>query len=224
MLPPDFKWPHTQDSRRPLAFICQINLQETLGLPGLPESGLLTFFADVFDSTNGWPVERDRFAVYYFESIAELEERDYPQPLANNGYLNARRLGFIPFYDFPDDRWADLHVLPKAESESLDWFLDEHHPISQDRMKLLGHPRSVQSHPALEAVLLREYPGKWEAYVKHKSSIDEQAKEWILLMEAYAPYLGLSDFWGDAELYFLIPKDRLAERDFSIVQLIMQNT
>lgn len=224
MLPPDFIWPYTRESRRPLAFICQINLQETFGLPGLPESGMLTFFVDVFDSTNGWPLEKDRFAVYYFESIAELEERNLPESLAGNPNLNPRRLGFIPFYDFPDDRWADLLVLPKAESEALDWFLDEHHPVSQDRMKLLGYPRSVQAHPTLEAVLLRRYPGKWDAYIKHKSRIDEQAKEWILLMEAYAPYLGLSDFWGDAELYFLIRKDRLAALDFSAVQLIMQNT
>ena len=43
-------------------------------------------------------------------------------------------------------------------------------------------------------------------------------------MQAYAPYLGLGDFWGDSDVYFLIEKERLAEGDFSAVQVVFQNT
>ena len=224
MLPVGFSWPSDPASQRPLAFLCQINVAQVLGLPDLPEKGLFSFFADVYDSENGWAMEAGRFTVYFFDDPDSLVETDFPDALPINADVNMKALGFIPYYDFPDYAWQELFNPPASIKNTLDWLTEGREYISNNRIQILGYPKSIQSYVGFDAVMTRDYPGDWSAYEQHKAEINEKSKSWVLLMQAYAPYLGLGDFWGDSDVYFLIEKERLAEGDFSAVQVVFQNT
>ncbi|MCC7504539.1 MAG: DUF1963 domain-containing protein [Saprospiraceae bacterium] len=224
MLPAGFSWPLEAANQRPLAFLCQINVAQAQGLPGLPEKGLFSFFADVYDSENGWAMQAGRFAVYFFDNPESLKETDFPDALPINADVEMKALGFVPYYDFPDYAWIDQYKPPAPTAGTLEWFTENHDYLSNHRMQLLGYAKSVQNYVGFDAVMVRDYAGRWAEYEQHKAEITEKSKNWVLLMQVYAPYLGLEDFWGDAEVYFLIQKEHLEKGDYSAIQVVFQNT
>lgn len=100
-LPSDIAWPCSSEHGEPLAFICQIDLTQLVGLDArarLPRRGMLYLFSICDnDAAYGWEIGPDTSAVVYAESqaaLGSLAPRAWPQRLPAHCRLVEQELAF----------------------------------------------------------------------------------------------------------------------------------
>lgn len=235
-VPPGFEWPRNQG--RAMEFLLQVNLEEAAphDVEGkLPKRGLLSFFYDTGEQPWGFdPKDAGCARVMYVEDISGLERvADVPTPEGE----------FVPADWRPDEFVAALRLgsvltIPSVEEDEVDalgiddeydeltegwvdawWGTDDERPMTW----LLGHPHLEQGPMQVQCEAASS-----GIDMGGSTPIDEGALErarsrkdrWCLLLQ-----LDSDDgaMWGDCgKLYFWIPAEDLASRDFSQVWLVLQ--
>ncbi len=226
-LPLNFDWPRAANGRA-LAFIAQINLSELPKNEELPHEGQLLFFMDLYGSTNGWPMEPDRNRVVFFENTEGFDLTDFPIDLPLNADFEPILLTFNSFYDLPDDRWTELfddEDLPKKAGYSNFWNeINNTDGLFAHGPKLLGWPKCVQGDVGLDLEMSLSYRNDWTVFELKKVEITRRALQWRPLFQFSAADIGLSDQFGDPEIYFLLKSADLQTRRFERSGLVMQGT
>ena len=220
-LPEDLEWPAWKD--RPLDFLAQINLAEVAGFgldTGLPQSGLLLFFADTLHCAGLTPSDREGFRVIWTED--DVQPRAVPE---GNEHFPCGRVALCVETSVPaigDPRLPEEDVA----DEDFDAFHDVRDEFSnRGGHQLLGLADSIQL--AVERDTVHAVHGcttetggfdgdKWQA-VKHEVS------DWRLLLQINTDE-DLDMMWGDAgKLYFTIRRDALSQPDTENTWFTFQN-
>ncbi len=226
-LPNNFVWPRTAEGH-PLLFVGQINLEHLPANEDLPATGILSFFLDVYGSTDSWPMEAGRHHVCFFEETVNCALSDFPDDLPLNADFEALPLQFTPAFNLPDDRYTEIFSEEEMpEKEMYEPFLNEvcYEPVfSPGGSKLLGWPQCVQGYVGADATVWLDYKGDFEAYQEKEAEALVAARQWRLLFQCEAGQMGLEDQLSDAGFYFLIKEDDLRNRDFSRTALVVQAT
>jgi uncharacterized protein YwqG len=221
------KWPEIEEGK-PLLFIGQINLSDLPKNEELPSTGLLSFFIDVYGSTNSWPMQKGRSYVHYSSEIIDHKLHDFPENLILNEDFQSISLYFKRGFDLPDDRYFELFDdSEKPEKGIYDDFsteIREELGFFPSENKLLGWPRCIQGYVGAEAVVYQDFNGDWNQYQENENQIKLSARDWRLLFQFEANQIGLGDQFEGACVYFLIKENDLKSGDFSKTALIMQCT
>ena len=237
VVPDDFLWPYYEGEsyidekpvNRPLAFLAQINLQDTALLDKdniLPKSGILCFFYEL--KTQRWgfdPKDKGSARVYYFPDTATLSVADFPQELDDEYRLPEYALSFEQNISIPCDEPYGLYF--KCTGFDLESLLKENGLEWWGDSKLLGYPFLIQNPMEGECeTVTRGYgcgdPKDLAEISKEEGEdIKEKSKEWVLLFQMRGIDQRLS-FGDDGNIYFWIKKQDLANHDFSNVWLILQ--
>jgi uncharacterized protein YwqG len=223
-LPSLLRWPEWQE--RPLPFLAQIRLSDIAPLDyanELPHSGMLYFFFDE-EALETYPPTRESWHVIYANSnfaypqhlpVSSEELRIYPTcslefsnrltlPPFESRYLENLGLSYNAFErNAPPEQRKEADAYIELEQQLEAFYENEtlHH-------QLLGHPFQIQGDLLWECQQDTGYAG--------------DPTDWRLLLQ-----IDTDDdagvMWGDVGiLYFYIPQQALAARDFSQVHLIMQ--
>lgn len=235
-------WPRRGE--RPLMFLAQFNLADLPKphiQPGLPASGLLSFWYDTADEPWGYdPKHRGSFQVLYTDAPTDqLRRTDLPEfirgdldhdphwdwkpfqecairtsePFDYN--LNRLKEELYEAGDAGDDECQDL-------AERLDDILSE----SDGCHRLLGWADQIQGEMASECQLVSNgiYLGGDQPIDQARA--DELAPgvaDWTLLLQLDTDDDGPEWMWGDCgRLYFWIRKQDLARADFSNIWGVLQ--
>jgi uncharacterized protein YwqG len=224
LLPEEFVWPRTE-SGQALLFVAQINLSELPVASELPQTGLLSFFIDMYGASEGWPVEAGRHRVLYFPDVMQLQPAPFPTDLQINADFESLRLQFDPCFDIPDDRWTETFLA--EEKELYDAFYSEF--IEMDNLylsgvRLLGCPRCVQGYVGTEIVMRTQYNNDWEQYHLQETAVKAAIQPWRPLFQFRADQVGLGDILTDPEVYFMIQEADLAALCFEGTEVCLQGT
>ena len=216
-LPRGMQWPawtNPQGERRPMIFFVQVDLADAAKAApaplGLPDSGLLSFFADYsVDGVEGimglYSYEQKGIAVIHSQAGTELQRMKSPvnpQPSA--------ALAMIPMWTWAHEAQEGMR-LSREEYEALDvleqtyegeilklagqWRLDGRHQLG-------GHANFIQ-HPVEEEVV-QTTNGCFDAgnfdHAKWEASKD-QVKDWRLILQIDSDDT-LDLMWGDAGMLY----------------------
>jgi uncharacterized protein YwqG len=223
-LPVSATWPCTLKDE-PLAFLAQINLSDTVfdGYDfGLPQSGMLYFFYDAHEAPWGHLKEDgDKFKCIFIENDLDLARKDFPYYPVLSTYP-ACALTFSIAYGLP-------HLECDYISEQL--LREEHNPYLDASVSNVARPTKLMGHPNCEQgpVMERDCAMATNGYVwadlatpAIKLTVDEQAKEWMLLFQLYSERVA-DMCWGDVGfLYFWIRKADFAQRRFDRCWMVLQ--
>ena len=238
-----FEWPYYEGTtyddpvpkNRPLSFMAQINLKEVApfdkkGL--LPDSGILSFFYEMYTQTWGFdPADKGSARVYYFPDEDSLNLEDFPEDMEDDFKCPEFSVEFEEHVSMPDcSEFPDRYDL--GWEENIDCLSKAGYEIDEggNVTKLLGYSDTIQ-HPMYEqceAVTRGWRRGNKEDIAKipdkEKADIRANASEWMLLFQ-----MGTVDsddyelMFGDSgHIYFWIKKNDLAARNFDNVWLILQ--
>ncbi|HET7419325.1 MAG TPA: YwqG family protein [Candidatus Dormibacteraeota bacterium] len=207
-------WTNPQGKRRPMIFFAQVDLAEAARVApapmGLPESGLLSFFADyAVDGVDGilglYSYEQQGVAIVHSPAGADLRRMKSPvkpQPSA--------ALAMLPAWSWVHETPADVD-LPDVEFDALDAFEHDYENELRrsagqwhvnGRHQLGGHATFIQ-HPVEEEVVQALngcYDGgkfdrdRWKA-------VAHQVKDWRLILQVDSDS-GLDLMWGDAGMLY----------------------
>jgi uncharacterized protein YwqG len=210
-LPESVEWPQFADGR-PLAFLAQINLGEVAAvgkLPGLPESGLLSFF-----SVFGWQVEDDADPQLPPGKYDYSWTRVLYHPNNQNAYQRRRtpagvnafkpaKVEFVPVICFP------THTKEPAVAK-LGWKRDVKDKYDDFVMAYNGARGHQMGNPARN--LLLGYADYEQDFVKEVADEDLQ----LLFQLASDENAGMC--WGDGGfVYFWVGSKDLARKKFEKV-------
>ena len=204
-LPTNFEWPTWEEG--PLDFLAQIDLTQIDTSFGLPDNGVLVFFADVDACFGLSQKDKDGFRIVWTD--AELERRPAPEDaerfacgrIAFRNHLSVPPLGAVAV--------GDVDV-PDEEADALDDIRREFG--GYEAHQLLGHADFIQ-HPIEEETVQAITgcsTGGAGFDTKLWAKVKDQTKDWRLLLQIASD--GELDYmWGDAGLlYFAIRRDALA--------------
>lgn len=239
-LPPGTPWPRRGE--RPLMFLAQFNLADLPKpdvQPGLPASGLLSFWYDTADEPWGFdPKDRGSFQVLYTDAPTDqLHRTDLPEfvrgdldhdphwewkPFSECGIQTSGPL------DYNLDRLKeDLYDADNDESQDLAERLDDMLSEPKGFHRLLGWADTIQGEMTLNCQLVSNgiYLGRAipEADKARADQLATGAPDWTLLLQLDTDEDGPGWMWGDAgRLYYWIRKQDLARADFSNVWGVLQ--
>ena len=226
-LPQSHEWPIDPEGK-PLAFLCQVALEETPIVSrklGLPHHGALFFFFCQDQSYGGdFPDHAPGWRVLYLPETPSAAPRPPPSGLKPKSIYKAAALGYseVETYRPPRDgeleglgistddylaflesreRPSPLHLMGGCPDNLHDLDMEERCELASNGIK--PHDRKAYNSP--EGVAIRERPRDWKLLLQLDS--DDQA--------------GMN--WGDGGmLYFWIRASDLAAKDFSKVWMIAQ--
>ena len=252
MLPEDFSWPYYegetwdgQKAKRPLAFICQINLSEASVYDTdnlLPDHGILAVFYELATMKWGYdPEDRGCVRVYYFENTEKLVKTAPPSGIED---MNGDTV-IIP--EFSADLSGEINV-PSVDEYNSDYrfwsdrLYDDYEKAAsmlgastvEDPSvihKLLGYANLLQDDILSQCELVSRgyYLGDGEYRKKITAEEYEDAlahrDDWMLLLQLGT--IGSNPdsemMWGDMGcLYIMIRRSDLSNRDFSRIWLVLQ--
>ncbi|MFT3770412.1 MAG: YwqG family protein [Minicystis sp.] len=244
-LPPLVPWPSS--GKRPMTFAAQLDLAELAQLPAareLPRDGLLSFFYNPFPETDfqshiAYPVR-----VLYSPAGEMLERRATPPEgdrrpeisVAPRALANTMPPMESPFYEalLPIEKVMKFRgALAQQEpfEDPLAGLPQYAHSYSGDdddgeeRHQVLGYCHPFQGDPYVEAEV-HAAGRNWDGWVEGSREAVEtarRARRWRLLLQLDAMHERELLFEQDGGyLYFLIPEDALAERDWSRVWCVLQ--
>ena len=239
-LPPGWEWPLGKPGQNgqahPLGFLAQIDLSEATVFDVrklLPRSGYLYFFYDCQRTPWGFdPADRGLWTVRHFDGDRKLLSRaEVPAGFEDGSLFNECALTFGAELTLPADGAAPLLALRMSEEEkeryveltdALHGCCDEAHWSN----RLLGLPDAVQDpnmHVNCQLAANGVYVGDPSGYQDPRvPALAADAGKWHLLFQLDSVDEAAM-MWGDCGmLYFFIESDRLAERDFSNVWLILE--
>ncbi|WP_165164705.1 DUF1963 domain-containing protein [Corynebacterium qintianiae] len=234
-LPKGAEWPAGPGGMS-YAFIAQINLAELRDAvgdaPGLPESGLLSFF---WDPEGGYDAAPENSRVIYTPD-GELERLAFPEGLnalhestaeyseagSSAAYAPPQPVSFYRGLAMPtSDVWVpeheqklgdlddDNHPMAATMDEFLEFLAESTYFQYPDwkRYQILGAPCAIQPDPRIDA----------------NGGRPEGRLDWLLLLQVP---LAAWEIQGGAEgdLYFLAHKDDVEKRYFSNVRVVYQQT
>lgn len=225
-LPSTILWPEWEDE--PLPFLAQLCLEDIASYDygnELPHSGMLYFFFNDRALETYPPTRASWQVIYYDGDLSHLERKPFldeeqtAYPACAVEF--ASRLTLPPFESLYIERLglsydafqpgAPIEQRKEADVyRKLDQHLDALYGSVAPHHQLLGHPYQIQGDLLKECQQDTQYEG---------DPIDWQ----LLLQIDTDDEAGM--IWGDVGvLYFYIPRQALAQRDFSQVHVIMQCT
>lgn len=244
-VPHDFVWPRYSGKsydnitkERPLAFLAQINLEETGRFDTeklLPETGILSFFYEVMSMPWGFsPEDNGSAKVYYFPRKEELIPMDIPDDIDEEVVMPEfsvtfkKQISLPEAEDFPDEatdmefEWEDYDEC----REECGYSCDEWGEVT----KLLGYPDTIQSSMEEECeALARGFrqgcPEDFAAIPKDiMKEMKEKSKGWMLLFQMGTIESDDMEYmFGDCgHIYYWIRKQDLEHHNFEQIWLILQ--
>lgn len=224
-LPSDLSWPEW-DGRK-LDFIAQINCSK---LPkgaadlGLPSKGMLWFFYDLMSQPWGFdPKDRGAWRVVYQDMSSNDTGNFVGTSVENIGTTKYMRLiREITFSTNTDEIFGKVNATEQDienYKEILEALYDEDTKLS----RLGGYPDEIQGDIRFNANAASNgyYSGGTTINEKYYK-IENQEKEWVLLLQVDSDdSLGL-EFGDMGRLYFCIERNRLIAQDFSNVWVVLQ--
>jgi len=234
-LPVGSEWP-VHPGGLPYAFIAQINLRELVeavgDAPGLPSSGLLSFFWDPEDGYDAVPAcsrviyteGTDLAPVAFPAELKPIHEQATGREDVGSStvYTPPQPVSFYRGIAPPSDdlrvpehdaRLADLEEDSNPLAENLDDFFQFIMDCGMfqvpdwKRYQILGAPCPIQPDPRIDA----------------NGGETEGQLDWILLLQVPLAAWEV-DGGAEGDLYFFAHKDDLAKRDFSRARAVYQQT
>lgn len=242
-LPPGTPWPRRGE--RPLMFLAQFNLADLPkpdSNPGLPVSGLLSFWYDTADEPWGYdPKHRGSFQVLYTDTpTQQLRRTDLPEfvrgDLDHDPHWDWKVFSECPIhtvepFDYNLDRLKEeLYDAGDAgddESRDLAERLDDMLSEQTGLHRLLGWADTVQGEMTRECQLVSngiDLGGHVPIDKARAEQLATGAPDWTLLLQLDTDEEGPGWMWGDCgRLYFWIRKQDLARADFSSIWGVLQS-
>lgn len=205
-VPADFKWP--KHKRRPLGFVAQIDLESnSIFLPGLPDTGLLSFFYDVIAVETGEDHHgKGNCAVYWF--TGNLERKKNPTRIAEDWETCPVGMSCTPILSVPSSSMTEFPQLDDSESGRYNEFWDT---CIRRNSAIVGHQFGGHA-DAIQGDMRRECAERTKT----------SQKEWNLLLQVGSDR-EIPFQWDDSgALYYWIRTHDLQARDFSQVICIEQ--
>lgn len=245
-LPASLSWPTWEGV--PLAFIGQINLAEVVQYDRareLPHSGILYFFYDAEERAFGLDTsQREGWrALYFLGDVSQVSPAVPPSNLPSYGQFVPCAVTFSSEMTLPaleseqitrlglswETMYSPEQGTPEAKNEG-ERYLSLHEQVGKlygDTgliHRLLGYADPIQNDVQLECQLashdLLSDRAAWSDDARR--ALREDATDWCLLLQVDSDDTA-GMIWGDVgRLYYMIPRQALAQRDFSQVWLIMQ--
>lgn len=221
-------WP-SRDGR-PLAFLAQIRCEDVARFaldPGLPASGLLSFFYDVEAMPWGFdPADRGSAVVLHQASspAPEIQRHEGIEPLPAVG------VNFVTVLTLPPSWSFDMKALGLTGDEEKRYFelvdeLDRPGDAGGQLHQLLGHPAQVQGDMQLECQLVTHglYCGDATGYSSPRAaSLTPGAADWRLLLQLDSDE-DRGMMWGDMGMvYFWIRDADLRQGRFQDTWTLLQ--
>jgi uncharacterized protein YwqG len=235
---PGFVWPsytYTEDGEqttRPMAFLVQINLEETAEFDTekrLPERGMLYFFYETLSKEWGFkPDVKGYFKVIFDDSGEELSRITPPDVLfdTNNkcllkGVYDERALTFDNQDDFPDSFSFLMEEVIRLNEKDSDaygtFFADMTCEPDYAKSKLLGWTHFIQDDICNDC---EKVMGNGSDNIP-----PEDYLKWQLLLQLDSCIDTDEPIWDDeGALYFAIRQDDLKKRAFDKCHLVYQCT
>ena len=203
---------------KPLSFIAQINLSETLPFDKenlLPKTGLLYFFYSAEQEAWGFDYkDNNKFKVIYWHgNVTELRRTDFPNDLPDYSRYKPCSVEIKSEISIPS---YGHEIYDNFEDEEDDKFWEE---VYEDGNlnKLLGYSDNIQGEMELECELVTNglYCGDPSGYNDPRAKeLEPNAKNWRLLLQIDSNEEN-EMMWGDSgRLYFWIRKDDLINKNF----------
>jgi uncharacterized protein YwqG len=227
-LPRDFQWPvYESDEIRPLAFLCQINLEEVSPYDRdrvLPTKGMLYFFYECDAFCWGFdPKDKGCARVFYFEDTDDFAPMELPEGLDDDYIVPEMAVQFKAQPSYPKYEELEYHSSMECDWDEYDEALARMGvDMDAENHKLLGYADIIQNEMLSECervtrgIYCGDPSGYQNASEDEEASILRGAKDWILLLQLTT--LENEDFelmWGDCGmLYFYIKRQDLAARRF----------
>lgn len=211
-----------------LSFIAQLNLREVAQFDSegiLPETGMLYFFYDCKRQTWGFdPADRGAWKVVHLDGdIAGLKRTGQAE-------FKPCYLTFSSEVTLPPLESICIQRLKLSREEVDKYFklleeLNEMYGSESTIHRLLGHPDPVQGDMQLECQLVSHgiYCGDASGYQdRRRSHLEDGVSDWRLLLQVDSEeQAGM--MWGDlGRIYFWIQAQKLEQRKFDDVWLILQ--
>lgn len=216
-LGPALYWPSAGGS--PLCFVAQVNLAEVHPFDAgelLPAEGLLSFFYDAVHQPWGYDrLHRASWAVLY-EPLGARLARQFPDAGAVVAGFPCLRLRPEPEMTSVPWESADMAALALTHDQR-EAYADLLEPDDSVAHRLLGHPDPIQGD------MQSECHEVWQATVIARSwGHSVVPTDWRLLLQIDSePEAHMT--WGDAgRLYYWIPRQALAQRDWDQVWVQLQ--
>jgi uncharacterized protein YwqG len=237
-LPGVARWPEWETG--PLAFICQVSLDEVTPLDSeraLPRSGNLAFFYDAEgvrpDGAGGiWGFDpKDAGGARVLHLTGELSPR--ARPVADGATLTERPLRAEQGMTIPPWESPEIEALELSRDEA-DRYFELHEAVDRARgyddefaviHQLLGHPDQIQGDMKLECQLVTNglYCGDSSGYEDPRAAeLEGGAADWRLLLQI-ASDEDAGAMWGDlGRLYYWIRSQDLQRGGFDATWLVLQ--
>ena len=224
----DRPWPLHNGA--PLAFVAQLDLGELgdrVANTGFPTEGLLSFFyTPEWDAPGYDPASKSGWQVYRITS--ETTARHIPGTMSSLGYFEPVNVDFKRCATLPSPRSNALDDLGLADDEhkryeDLWWEVagnEPHHWIG-------GHPDIIQNDDVYETCQLAAngvFAGDSSAYESDEGrALLGNATHWRLLFQVWNDDR-VRMLWADSGcVYFCIPREDLAAREFDRVWAVMES-
>jgi uncharacterized protein YwqG len=226
-LAPGFVWPRWLGL--PQSFIAQLALTDLASYAAssaLPPTGLLSFFYDAEQRTDGFdPYDRGSWLVTYTDVDSPALQRT-PRPGGDSFAACALQFTSEITLPTPDAVNAEFQLTPEDRMAYGEIESRAYVPVGgQDVIhRLLGHPQPIQGDMqdccriAAQGVTM----GKAADRAPGGEPLKAGAADWRLLLQIDSDD-ATGMMWGDVgRIYYWLTSDALARREFSAVWLIVQ--
>lgn len=250
-LPPEIHWPEWNGV--PLSFVAQIHLPDIASYDregALPHTGMLYFFYEAEEQPWGYdPAHRGGCRVFYDNGDpSRLRRTPAPATLPARSRFTPAAIEFSLELTLPDIEspvfeqlgltWETIYANPatpelRDEGECYLQLCQELAKLYERegehylRHRLLGHPDTIQGDMQLECEGVSQGlnmgfgPPDWR---ERDAMLKKTEEQWRLLLQVDSEET-TGMWWGEGgRIYFWIPRQALAARDFEQVWLILQCT
>lgn len=228
-LPSGISWPERNGSK--LGFLARLSLteiQRTLPLDWLPQSGALLFFYDMEKQPWGFdPKDRGSWAVLLVPDLGIPTEQLNGGPNGNESPFPHRNVSFRRIDALPSLERDSMRALNLTDEESDAYFAISDLPFHDlPKHQIAGCPAPVQGDDMeLECQLASNglYCGDSSGYSDPRvSSLAPGATNWRLLLQ-FDSDDDLGVMWGDCgTIYYWVEADEAKSGNFSNTWLVLQ--
>jgi uncharacterized protein YwqG len=229
-LPTQAAWPQWRGV--PMAFVAQIRLADVAPADVahmLPPTGLLSFFYDAQQQTYGdKPTDAGGWQVLYISNDAkDLHRQPLPAALPADARFQACALSFATELTLPPQPSLEDPTLKltSAETKAYEALLTDF-PVKNDQAtihnRMLGYTNTLQDDMRLQCQLVTH--GVTSISDPRAAALTPGANEWLLLLQVDSDEHANMNWASVGMLYFWIPRDALAAKDFTRVWAVLQST
>ncbi len=229
----NMKWPEFEN--KPMVFLAQLNLSEIAPYQiedHLPKSGILYFFAYFEDPINKFGAEfnfiqsKKKYKILFYDGDSDqLKITPFPKTMIPDYHFEESAMVFESFFEIPNNiyEYAEWEELSDNDHDNI---IEFHYSIlkSLDTSQILGIPRPLQDNVACDwaYAYINQDELELDDEYEEEPEIDEQE----LLATEFVNILSMPIFnkIGDAQGYFGIRKDDLANKKFEECIFVMQGT